>query len=52
MMQGGDKLLLKDFIFSKEVRFGRYSSLSSQPPGAIVATKAGNTIMIVFQIVE
>ena len=40
MLQGGDKLLLRDFIFSKEVRFGRYASVSSQPPGAIVATKA------------
>eukprot|EP01031_Cornospumella_fuschlensis_P033121 gene33121-40064_t len=34
------KLLLNDFIFYKEVRFGSYSSVSSQPPGAIVATKA------------
>jgi len=34
---GGDKLTLRDFIFSKEVRFGKYASLSSQPPGAIGA---------------
>ena len=39
MFQGGDRLLLRDFVFSKEVRFGHYSSVSSQPPGAIVATK-------------
>ena len=35
MHLGGDKLTLRDFIFSKEVRFGKYASLSSQPPGAI-----------------
>lgn len=40
MLQGGDRLLLKDFVFSKEVRFGHYASVSSQPPGSIVATKA------------
>eukprot|EP01032_Pedospumella_encystans_P008332 gene8332-9904_t len=40
MMQGGDKLLLRDFIFSKEVRYGQYASVSSQPPGAVVACKA------------
>lgn len=39
MLQGGDRLLLKDFIFAKEVRFGCYASVSAQPPGAIVATK-------------
>ena len=27
-------------MFSKEVRFGRYASVSSQPPGAVVATQA------------
>jgi len=35
-----DSLLLDDFIFYKEVKFGYYSSIHSQPPGAIVATKA------------
>lgn len=35
-----DSLLLDDFIFYKEVKFGYYASVSSQPPGAIVATKA------------
>ena len=39
MVQGGDRLLLRDFIFRKEVRFGHYANISSQPPGAIVATK-------------
>lgn len=40
MLMGSDRVLLKDFIFRKEVRFGHYASVSSQPPGAIVATKA------------
>jgi hypothetical protein len=40
MLMGSDKLLLRDFIFCKEVRFGHYASVASQPPGAIVATKA------------
>jgi DNA polymerase zeta len=30
MLQGGNKLLIRDFIFSKEVRFGRYATVSSQ----------------------
>jgi DNA polymerase zeta len=40
MLQGGDSLLMRDFIFAKEVRFGHYASASSQPPGAVVSTKA------------
>lgn len=41
MLVGGDtQVLLRDFIFCKEVRFGHYASIASQPPGAIVATKA------------
>jgi hypothetical protein len=34
-----EEISFKDFIFYKDVRFGTYSSISSQPPGAIVATK-------------
>lgn len=40
MLMGSDRLLMRDFIFCKEVRFGHYASVASQPPGAIVATKA------------
>jgi DNA polymerase zeta len=36
--QGGDSLPLKDFIFRKEVKFGKYGP-HSQPPGSIVASK-------------
>ena len=39
--QGGDKLTIKDFIFSKEVKIGGYSPDCSPPPGAIVAYYAG-----------
>lgn len=39
ILQGGDKLPLKDFIFRKEVKYGKYSP-HAQPPGAIVASKA------------
>ena len=35
----GLKLPLTDFIFRKEVKLGSYSSESSMPPGAVVATK-------------
>lgn len=34
-----EKVSFKDYIFNKEVKFGTYASVSSQPPGAIVATK-------------
>lgn len=40
LLQDHYKLLLHDFVFYKEVRFGHYNSVHSQPPGAIVATKA------------
>lgn len=44
MHEGGDKLPIKDYIFSKEVRLGHYSTDASgdaknMPPGAVVATK-------------
>lgn len=34
-----ERVSFKDYIFNKEVKFGTYASVSSQPPGAIVATK-------------
>ena len=37
--QGGDSLPLKDFLFRKKVRYGKYSA-NSMPPGAVVAMKA------------
>jgi hypothetical protein len=40
MLIGGDKVSMRDFVFGKQVKFGRYASVSSQPPGAIVVMKA------------
>jgi DNA polymerase zeta len=41
ILTGGNKISIKDFIFSKEVRLGHYSEVSSAlPPGAIVALKS------------
>lgn len=37
--QGGDKLTIQDFIFTKEVKYGNYSH-HSKPPGAIIIDKA------------
>jgi hypothetical protein len=34
-----NEISFKDYIFYRDVRFGTYASVSSQPPGAIVATK-------------
>eukprot|EP01039_Chlorochromonas_danica_P009099 gene9099-10043_t len=40
LLQDNGRIVLKDFIFYKEVRYGYYHTISSQPPGAIVATKS------------
>jgi DNA polymerase zeta len=39
-MLKSDLSLVRDCIFAKEVKFGQYATVSSLPPGAIVATKA------------
>lgn len=37
--QGGDKVPIKDFIFRKEVKYGKYNP-AYLPPGAIIVNKA------------
>jgi len=39
VLEGGDKLPLTDFIFRKEVKYGKYNP-AYLPPGAILVNKA------------
>jgi DNA polymerase zeta len=38
ILQGGDKLAIQDFIFRKEVKYGKYNP-SYLPPGAVLVNK-------------